>query len=104
MASGRLAAVDIAAATTYTSVYTVPATKLASFNLNLVNRSAVSVQVRIALAATASPTNAEFIEYDATIPANGVLERSGLTLDAAKFVVVYASLIGVTAVVWGIEE
>lgn len=103
MASGRLAASDIAA-TTNTSVYTVPATKVASFNLNLLNRGSVSAVVRVALSTLATPTNGEYIEYDAVLPANGVLERGGLALDASKIVVVYSSVANVSAVIWGIEE
>lgn len=104
MASGRLAAVDISAATTNTTVYTVPSTKVASFNINLLNRTATAATVRIALSSAASPSNGEYIEYDSVVPANGVLERTGLALDAGKLVVVYSSVIGLSAVIWGIEE
>lgn len=104
MASGRLAAVDVTAATTNTTIYTVPAGKLASFNINLLNRTATTAVVRIALSSSATPTSGEYIEFDSVIPANGILERTGLALDAAKFVVVYSSVASLSAVVWGIEE
>lgn len=103
MASGRLATADIAA-TTLTTLYTVPASKLASFSVSLTNRSSNPVAVRIALAASATPAASEYIEYDTSIPANGVLERTGLVLDAAKLVVVYTGATGVSANCYGYEE
>lgn len=103
MASGRLGAVDLAA-TTNTTVYTVPSAKTASFSVNICNRNASAVTVRLALAATGTPGAAEWIEYDAVIPGNGVLERTGLMLDTGKLVVAYASAANVSVVTYGVEE
>lgn len=103
MASGRLGAVNLAA-TTNTTVYTVPASKTASFSVNICNRNASAVTVRLALAATGTPSAAEWIEYDANLPGNGVLERTGLMLDTGKLVVAYASAANVSVVAYGVEE
>lgn len=103
MPSGILGAADLAA-TTNTTVYTVPAGKTATCTLSLCNRNAVSVKVRVALAAAASPSNSEFIEYDAVVPANTPLERSAIVLDATKRLVVYSDTAGVSAVAFGFEE
>lgn len=103
MASGRLGAVDLAA-TTNTTVYTVPSAKTASFSVNICNRNASEVTVRLALAATGTPNAAEWIEYDSAIPGNGVLERTGLMLDTGKLVVAYASAANVSVVTYGVEE
>jgi len=103
MASGRLGAVDLAA-TTNTTVYTVPASKTASFSVNICNRNASAVTVRLALAATGTPSAAEWIEYDVNLPGNGVLERTGLMLDTGKLVVAYASAANVSVVAYGVEE
>jgi hypothetical protein len=46
---------------------------------------------------------AEYIEYDSTLLANGVLERTGIVVDAGKLIVVYASAADVSCVVMGIE-
>lgn len=104
MASGRLGAADLAA-NNYTTVYTTPAGKVASATLSLCNRTASTVFVRVALAAAAgTPTDAEYIEYGAAIPANGVLERSGLVLSDTSRITVYPTASGVSAVVFGFEE
>ena len=103
MASGRLGAADLAA-NTDTAAYTVPAAKTASFTVSLCNRSAVAVTARIALSTTATPTATDYVEYDAVIPPNGVLERSGLVLAATQVCVVRSSGASVSAVVFGFEE
>ena len=103
MATGRLGAADLAA-TTNTSVYTCPASTFAVVSVNLCNRNASATRtVRIAIASTSSPSNAEYIEYDSSLLANGVLERTGLVLDSGKQIVVYASAVDISCVVMGIE-
>lgn len=90
-------------ATTNTTVYTVPATKTATCNLNVCNRGSTPTYVRIALAATGTPSNSEYIEYDTEILANQVLERSGIVMDATKRVVVYADTANTSVSVYGYE-
>lgn len=103
MASGILGAAS-PAATTNTTVYTVPASMTATFTVNICNRGTSDMSVRLAVAATATPSNAEFIEYDVTLPANGVLERTGIVAQATKQVVIYASTANASVNVFGIEE
>jgi hypothetical protein len=102
MATGRLGTADLAAAT-YTTLYTVPASTFSVVTVSFCNRTASSVNVRLAIATSASPGNAEFVEYDVQISPNGVLERTGLVLDAAKLIVARSSAANVTAMVYGIE-
>ena len=102
MANGLLGTADISAASN-TTVYTVPADNFAVITINMVNRSSTDRNIRVALAASASPSAAEYIEYDATLIANGVLERSGIVVDAGKNIVVYANSTDVSCVVYGLE-
>lgn len=99
----RLAAVDCGAATNE-SVYTVPTNRRAAVTLSLCNRTSEQLDVRVALAASGTPTNAEWIEYDALVPSGGGIERSGLLLGASQRIVVRAGATGISAVVWGVEE
>ena len=103
MATGRLGANDIPA-TTDTTVYTCPASTFAVVTVSLCNRNASTARdIRIAVATSGTPSDAEYIEYDASLLAKGVLERTGLVLAAGQRIVVYASATDVSAVVYGIE-
>ena len=103
MATGRLGANDIAA-TTDTTVYTCPASTFAVVTISLCNRNASSSRnIRVAVATSGTPSDAEYIEYDSELLAKGVLERTGIVLAATQRLVVYASATDISAVVYGIE-
>jgi hypothetical protein len=102
MATGRLGIADLAAVTN-TTVYTVPASTFTVATLSICNRSASAITVRVAIASAATPANSEFIEFDTQILAKGVLERTGIVMDAGKLLVVRSSSLDVSAVVYGIE-
>ncbi len=103
MPTGRLGALDLAA-NTDTTLYTVPASNVGTANVSLCNRGTTAANVRIAVAAAATPTNAEFIEFDVPVPPNGVLERTGIVMNAGMRIVVRANQTNVSAVCWGFEE
>ena len=68
MASGILGHAALSA-TTNTTIYTVPASTHAVVNINVLNRSATdAVTVRLAISSTGTPGNAEYIEYDVSVP------------------------------------
>lgn len=90
MASGILGQAALSADTD-TSVYTVPASTLATVNINVCNRGETAALIRIALAASGAPGSSEYIEYNATLEPGGVLERTGFMLHATKRVVVRSS-------------
>jgi len=104
MASGILGTADLAI-TTITNVYAVPASTLASLNVNICNRNNAVARIRLALSAsTGVQANSEFMEYETAIEAYGVLERTAIVLDAGKTLTVYSDTANVTVVVTGIEE
>lgn len=102
MATGRLGTADLSA-TTDTTLYTCPASTFAVVTVSMCNRNASARDIRIALCDTSTPGNDEYIEYDSELVAGGVLERTGIVLDAGKLIVVRASGVDVTAVCYGIE-
>ena len=93
----------VLAANTDTSIYTVPATKAATVNVNVVNTSSGSITVRLSIGG-AVPVAADYIEYDAIVPANGILERSGLVMSADEVLVARASATGISVRAYGFEE
>jgi len=103
MASGVLGTPADLTAGTYTTLYTVPASTFAIASVSVVNRSNTPLTVRLAIASASTPTNAEFIEYDSTIAAKGILERTGIVMQAGKLLVVYSSAVNCNALVFGIE-
>jgi hypothetical protein len=103
MASGILGQAAPLAATN-TTIYTVPALTVGSFNINVMNRStSVSAIVRVAVSATGTPGTTEYIEYGTVIPPSGVLERTGIVANATKNVVVYADTANTSVSVYGYE-
>ena len=103
MASGILGTASVSALTD-TTVYTVPVGKTASVTISLCNRSSSdATKVRIALSTT-SAADDNYIEYDANVPTNGILERSAIVLGAGTKVIVRSVNGTISAVVFGIEE
>jgi hypothetical protein len=104
MATGRLNGVDITT-TSATSVYTCPASTFSVVSVSICNRSASAVTVRLALTTTGStPATTDYLEYDSSLSANGVLERTGIVMTAANQLVVTAGTGNVlSVVVVGIE-
>jgi len=103
MASGILGQ-SAPAATTNTTVYTVPASTVAVVNISVVNRGGSAATVRVALSAGSTPGDDEWIEYNTSVGSTSVLERTGIVLDATKNVVVYASSADTSVSVYGLES
>jgi len=102
MASGILGQ-SAPSATTNTTVYTVPAGKTATFTVSILNTGSSDITARLAVASTGSPSQSEYLEYEASIPAKGVLERTGIVAEAARLVVVYVSAATAAVSVFGFE-
>ena len=105
MATGRLGTANITT-TSDTTVYTVPATTFSVVSVNVVNRSSSApALIRIAVATSATPGLAEYIEYDSSLVANGVIERTGIVIKTGELIVVQTPTAtpALSVVVYGIE-
>jgi len=102
MATGRLGVADLSAATNAT-LYTVPANTFSVVTLSVVNRGSSAATIRISISASATPADSEYLEFDTSLTAKGVLERTGIVMDAGKLLVVRSNSASVNAVVYGIE-
>jgi hypothetical protein len=102
MATGRLGTANLSAATN-TTVYEVPEDTFAVVTLSVCNRGAASATIQVAICDTATPGDDEYIEFDVSLLAKGVLERTGLVLKATEKIVVRSSATAVSVVCYGIE-
>lgn len=75
MATGKLGSADLAA-TTDTLLFTAAASQ--AFNVRFANRNTVAVKVRVAIGTGTSPAVTDYVDYDVSILANGILEDTGL--------------------------
>ena len=107
MANGILGSADLAA-TTYTGVYLVPEDTFAVATVSIVNKNSSSITVRLAIAKT-DPTGAtipaadDYLEYETEILPNGVLERTGIVIDASRQIYARSSAANTGVMVYGIE-
>lgn len=102
MANGKLGSADLSA-TTNTTIYH-PSGVTGAVTVSICNRNGSTVTVRLAISATATPGNDEWIEYGTSVPANSVLERTGLVVGAGQYIVAWASGTGVSVSVYGYED
>lgn len=118
MAARRFGAVDLAA-NTYTVLMTGSSGKDSTVNIRFVNRNAPTtpsssgayhVLVRLALVpfdssnAIANLDDSDFLEYDALIPPQDVLENSGISVEPGHSLVVWSDSNFVNAIAYGFEE
>jgi len=103
MANGILGTPADLGAGSNTTIYTCPATTFAVVTINVANRATQARNIRIGISSNANPSNAEWIEYDSELLGNGVIERSGIVVDAGKNIVVRSNSTDVSAMVFGIE-
>jgi hypothetical protein len=105
MATGRLGIANITS-TADTTIYTVPSGTFSVVSVSICNRNTTTAAtIRVAICSSATPAAGEYIEYDTSLVASGVVERTGLVMDAGKILVVTVSSATptVSVVAMGIE-
>ena len=83
MASGILGSSDLSA-NTNTTIYTVPADTYSVITVNFCNRGTNTANIRLSTSTGDTPGAADYLEYDVSVGPNGVLERTGIVIDATK--------------------
>lgn len=103
MPSGKLGSANLIAETD-TLLYTVPDLKIATVNIRIVNRNPTVIAVRVAIGAGTSPTNVDYIDYDAVVPGYGILEETAVVCGAGEKVWVRSNFDNVSVRIHGFEE
>lgn len=94
-----------ASVSTYSDLYTVPAsTSSIVSTVSVCNTASADATVRVAVAAGSTPTAAEWVVYDATVPGNDTLTLTlGITMEATKKLVISSSANTVSFSAFGSE-
>ena len=103
MASGKLGSVDLAAEI-YTLIYTVPAGKSSTVNIRFANRNPGVARIRLAIGSGASPAPEDYVTYDSVLPANGIIEDTGLVMSGGEKLWAYSNAANVSVRAHGFEE
>ena len=102
MANGLLGFADLSA-NTNTTLYTVTSGLTGSFAVNFTNRNEFPIVISLAICATSTPANGEYLLYNVEVDGNSSFERSGLVAQSGKLLVVSSSSTGASAQVYGYE-
>ena len=102
MSLQRLGGFDLAATTT-TLLYECPANFQAMACVNIVARSSATT-FRLALTASSTPADTDWLEYDLDLSQNVAVYRSGIAMAAGNRLYGYAGATGVSVVLFGNAE
>lgn len=103
MATGLLGKANLSSSVN-TLIYTVPANKIATANIRVANRNAIDAKIRVAIGTDNAPADEDYIDYDITVPANGILEDTGIVCNAGEKIWVYSNRSSVSVRMYGFEE
>lgn len=100
MASGRITTVDMPAGVN-TVLYTMPVGTIQVLTVGVCNRNSSDVKIRLAFTDGATePTNADYLEYNTIVRANGVFERTGIALAGEQVLIGYSDTGNVSFGIW----
>ena len=91
-------------ASSNTTVYTVPSGVSSTFTISIVNTGTGAALVTLAVSASGTPSASEYLEYQTSVPPNGVYERGGIVAQTGKNVVVNCSTSNCAVSVYGFEQ
>lgn len=104
MEGGLLAKGAVATANNDTLMYTVPSDRISTVNMNIVNVGSSSITVKIGFTTETNLEDGDYIEYNAAIPAGGVVERTGIACSPNEKMMINASSATVNYRIHGFNE
>lgn len=103
MASGKFWA-GILPANTNLDTSAVPTGKVQTVSVNIVNAGSVAATVKVYISTGTTPTNADLIEPNITIQADGIYKLTGEIVGAGEHVILWTDAATVTGRISGFEE
>ena len=105
MASG-VQTLTALSATTYTQIAAGPSSGRAQvLSVSMCNTGiATRIHLAVCPSGTSTPASTDFIEYNAYVSANGVLERTGIVLGTGQILIAYAVSAAISVAVYGVED
>jgi hypothetical protein len=101
--AGRLGTPQILATTDLTEIYEIGAGFFGIVNVSITNRTDSDLSIKLATSDSSTPEPAEYIEWNTVIIPRGVLERTGIILQAGRKILVSCDTLDSVAVtVYGI--
>ena len=101
---GRLAAANITTANAATSIYRCRTTGYTIACINICNRGTSSADITIMVSDTVNSTDlAGTIEFQSSIPAKDVLERTGVAVGSGQYITVTSSSTDISIIAMGVE-
>jgi hypothetical protein len=104
MANTGILADETLLATNYTKIYEPTADTFGVVTVNVCNKNSTSIEIRLAVAEEPNiPAAGNYLEYNTTVLGNGVLERTGIVIQAGRSIYAYSTQANTDVVVYGIE-
>lgn len=92
---------------TYTLLYTVPAGNYGVYNISFSNSGATPANIRLFIGASTAAVSgqvaSECFEFQTSVAAYGVFERTGLVIQAGANIIISSSGTTMNANIYGIE-
>lgn len=102
--SGFMASRNLAIADGAFLLFTNLATKSVTANIRFCNRNFGPLKVRLNIGSGGSPAAADWMEYDAPVPGNGIVEDTAITIGASEKVWVQTDTDNVSVRLYGLLE
>lgn len=102
--SGFMASRNLVIADGAFLLFTNSATKSLTANMRFCNRNFTSAKVRLNVGSGGAPVAAEWMEYDALVSGNGIIEDTAITIGASEKVWVQTDTDGISLRLYGLLE
>jgi len=102
--SGLLGSRDLQIADGNYLLYTTPASTTTTANIRFCNRNAVNARIKLGIGTGAAPAASDWIEFNAPVPPNGIVEDTLISLLAGEKIWVITDTNNISVRAYGVAE